>query len=124
MKVMLIGLLLCIGAQALAQQADTNKIRTRISDDGGTLSIQIDGDRNGQRIHFDQAFDVAGMNGLQKKILKYRVFAAVGVPLPFKDILWLIGLGFGFVILIMTFLIVRFQKRRSPLFPDLTDAIH
>jgi hypothetical protein len=116
MKLILISLLLSIGIQAMAQQATTSKIRTRISDDGNALSIQIDGTRNGQKIHYDQTFDVADMNGLQKDILKYRVLDSVGAPLPIHEMSRVIGLAFGFLTLAITFLIVRFQMRRTPRF--------
>lgn len=115
MKFILIGLLLSIGTQALAQQAATTKLRTRISDDSHVLSIQIDGTRHGQKVHYDHTFDVAGMNSLQKAILKYRVFYSVGAPLPSHEMSRLIGLAFGLVTSIITFLIVRFQLRRTPL---------
>lgn len=115
MKLLLIGLLLSIGTQALAQQATTSRLRTRISDDGTTLTIQMDGTRNGRKIHYDQTFDVANLNGLQKEILKYRVFASVGASLPADEMSRLIGLAFGSLTLIITFLIVRFQMRRTPL---------
>jgi len=116
MKIILLGLLLSLGAQAQAQQPTTSVLRTRISDDGNALSIQIDGTRHGQKIHYDQKIDVADMNVLQKEILKYRVFTSVGAPLPIHEMSRLIGLAYGFVTLVITLLIVRFQLRRAPLY--------
>lgn len=78
MKPILMSLLLCLGIQALAWQATACTLRTRISDDGRVLSIQIEGTRHGKKINYERTFDVAGMNDLQKEILKHRVFSAVG----------------------------------------------
>ena len=54
---------------ALAQQPVPSSLRTRITDDGQTLSIQFDGFKSNRKVHYDQHFDVSNMSGLQKEII-------------------------------------------------------
>lgn len=117
MKLILISLLLIISTLAVAQYSRESRVQTRISEDGSTLSIQIYGTRNGQKIHFDKTLDVANMNRLQIEILKYRVFTSVGAPLPSREMSRLIGLAFGLITLIIALLIVRFPIKKPPVFP-------
>ncbi|MEZ0540764.1 hypothetical protein [Fibrella arboris] len=112
MKHFLIGLLLCLSAATMAQQAP-NSIRKQISDDEKTLSIRIDGVQNGQRVHVDQSFDVSGMNQLQKEWLTFRAFRAQHIPVSVHDIRWLLILSLGVVSLLLTLLIIVYQTDRA-----------
>ena len=93
-----------------------SKLRTRVSDDSQTLTIQVDGKKNGQTIHLNQRYDVTGMNTVQKEILMYRTFRSVGLVLPLHEMPALIFGTFGLVIFISTLLIMRYQgsKRMIP----------
>lgn len=113
MKYFLMSLLLSIGLVAMTQTAMASNLRTRISDNSQTLSIQIDGVKHGRKVHYNQRFDVAGMNALQKEVLKYRAFNAAGVTIPFHEIAWLVFSALGFVALILTGLIVGYQIRKG-----------
>ncbi len=79
------GLLLLVGTITLAGEPVPSRLEKRIEDDGKTLSIQIDGVVDGRAIRYSQTFDVAGMNDLQKEVLKCRVFYAQGVGLPLHE---------------------------------------
>jgi hypothetical protein len=113
MKYLLICLLLSIGLVAMTSNAKASNLRTRISDDNQTLSIQIDGFKNGEKIHYSQRFNVAGMNALQKTVLKYRAFNSAGVSIPFHEIAWLFFAALGVITLIFTTLIVGYQVRKG-----------
>jgi len=113
MKLLLMSLLLSIGMVAMNHQSVASNLKTRISDDAKTLSIQIDGSNNGRSIHYHQTFDVAGMNALQKEVIKYRAFDSVGIMVPLHEIQGLLLLVFGLPALIIALLIVRFQSRKS-----------
>ncbi|CAN5428084.1 hypothetical protein BH09BAC4_BH09BAC4_10470 [soil metagenome] len=113
MKHLQVCLLLSIGLVAMTTNANASSVRTRISDDNQTLSIQIDGVKNGQTIHYNQRFNVAGMNALQKTVLKYRAFNSAGVSIPFHEIAWLIFAALGLIMLILTSLIVQYQVRKG-----------
>ncbi|MEZ0483008.1 hypothetical protein [Fibrella aquatica] len=112
MKYFLIGLLLCLSAATMAQHAPTS-LRKRISDDEKTLSIKIDGVQNGQFVHFDQSFDVSGMNQLQKEWLTFRAFQSQHVPVSVSEIPWLILLTLGIASLLGTLLIIIYQTQRA-----------
>ena len=112
MKLILITLLLSLGLTAMAQASN---LRTRISDDEKTLSIQVDGNENGRDIHLTKTFDVAHMNSLQKDLLKYQVFKAAGLTAPLHELQWLILVVLGLPVLLVTLLIVRYQSRKDAL---------
>ena len=113
MKYLLISLLLSIGLVAMTPNAKASNLRTRISDDNQTLSIQIDGFKNGAKIQYNQHFNVAGMNALQKTVLKYRAFNSAGVTLPFHEIAWLVFAALGIITLVFTGLIAGYQVRKG-----------
>lgn len=113
MKHLLVCLLLSIGLVAMTANANASNLRTRISDDNRTLSIQIDGFKNGEMIHYNQRFNVAGMNTLQKTMLKYRAFNSAGVAVPFREISWLFFAAIGFIALVLTGSIVWYQVRKG-----------
>jgi len=96
----------------MAQQARTT-LRKQIADDEKTLSIKIDGVQNGQPIHFDQSFDVAGMNRLQKEWLMFKAFKAQGIPLALHDVPWLLVLALGVVSLLVALSIVVYQTQQE-----------
>ncbi len=80
------GLLLLLGTITLAGEPVPSRLEKRIADDGKTLSIQIEGVVNGREIRYRRTFDVAGMNDLQKDVLKCRVFYAQGLGLPLHEL--------------------------------------
>ena len=79
------GLLLLAGTITLAGEPVASRLEKRIEDDGKTLSIQIEGVIDGREIRYRRTFDVAGMNGLQKDVLKCRVFYVQGLGLPLHE---------------------------------------
>ncbi|SFC73596.1 hypothetical protein [Spirosoma endophyticum] len=113
MKHLLIALLLSIGLVAMTTNANASNLKTRISDDNQTLSIQIDGFKNGKEIHYSQHFSVADMSALQKTMLKYRAFNSAGVAIPFHEISWLFFTALVVITLILTGLIVGYQVRKG-----------
>ncbi|GAB4029923.1 hypothetical protein [Spirosoma jeollabukense] len=113
MKYLLICLLLSTGLVLMTANAKASNLKTRISDDNRTLSIQIDGYKNGKTIHYNQRFNVAGMNALQKTILKYRAFNSAGVTIPFGEISWLFFVALGLTAVVLTGLIVWYQIRKG-----------
>lgn len=115
MKRLLISLLLSMSLNGFAQQLVPANLRTRISDDERTLSIQIDGNQNGRRIQFDQTFAVADMNRLRKEVLTYRAFNSVGVLPPLNAIPWLIFTGLGLLAALAAMLIVSIQRIKTAL---------
>ncbi|GAB3806881.1 hypothetical protein GCM10028819_43140 [Spirosoma humi] len=90
MKYLFSCLLICIGLTTVPQRSVASNLRTRISDDTKTLSIQLDGNQDGRKIQFSQTFNVAGMNPVQKELLLYRAFRSAGVPVPIHEIPWLV----------------------------------
>ncbi len=92
MKNLLIIFLLTISTAALAQTSKVGPARTRITDDGKTLTIQIDRPDDTKPVHYQQTFSIDDMNRIQKEWLKYRVFADQGVALPLHE---MVGLGIG-----------------------------
>jgi hypothetical protein len=87
-----VGLLLLLSTIASAGEPVQSRLEKHIEDDGTTLSIKIDGFVNGREIRYNHAFNVADMNGLQKEVLKCRVFYAQGLGVPLHE---MPGLLFG-----------------------------
>ena len=85
-KHLITGLLLLVGTITLAGEPVPSRLEKRIEDDGKTLSIQIEGVVNGREIRYRRTFDVAGMNDLQKDVLKCRVFYAQGLGVPLHEL--------------------------------------
>ncbi|HEX9958532.1 MAG TPA: hypothetical protein VGA96_14805 [Fibrella sp.] len=112
MKTLLILFCLVISLVTSAQSAPTS-IRKRIADDEKTLSIQIDGVQNGQPVHYDRSFDVAGMNRLQKEWLTFRTFQSQGIALSIHDVSWLLLLVLGMISLMVTLLIIIYQAQQA-----------
>ncbi|GAB4016371.1 hypothetical protein GCM10028808_44600 [Spirosoma migulaei] len=110
MKHLLIILMLSLST-AVQAQSSNSRVKTRISDDNQTLSIQIDVNKHGQDIHYKQAFDVSGMNGLQIDLLKYRVFASQDITLPFHEMKRLMGAVLGAIIVIALAIAVIIVRR-------------
>ncbi|NEU69258.1 hypothetical protein [Spirosoma agri] len=77
MKSILTFLLLGAGFGALAQSSSS--LSTVINDDDKTMSILIEGDRNGQAIKYNQKFDVRKLSAADKDALKSRVLDSLGV---------------------------------------------
>ncbi|UFH55931.1 hypothetical protein [Spirosoma sp. KNUC1025] len=113
MKHLLILILLSISTFTMAQSS--SRLKTRIVDNSQTLSIQIDGNRNGRSIHYKQTFDVEGMTTLQKDILKYRAFTSQNVMPPLHDMAVSIATILVAISLVVTFLIVGYQSRKTTL---------
>jgi hypothetical protein len=86
------GLLLLLSTMARAGEPAQSRLEKRIEDDGTTLSIKIDGFVDGREIRYQQVFDVADMNDLQKELLKCRVYHSQGLGLPLDE---MPGLLFG-----------------------------
>ena len=115
MKHLLVGLLTCIGLAVMPRRSVASNLQTRISDDNRTLSIQLDGNQSGRKIHFSQTFDVAGMNAVQKELLKYRAFKSVGVPVPIHEMPWLVFGPLCLIVFGASLLVVRYQTRQRKL---------
>jgi hypothetical protein len=81
----LMALLLLVSTMAMAGEPVRSRLEKRIEDDGKTLSIHLDGFVDGREIRYQQAFDVAGMNDLQKEWLKCRVYYAQGLGVPLNE---------------------------------------
>ncbi|WP_420150620.1 hypothetical protein [Spirosoma sp.] len=109
MKHLIIIVLISVSTFAAAQSS--SRLKTRIVDDNQTLSIQIDGNRNGQPLHYNQTFDVAGMTTLQKDVLKFRAFASQNVAPPLHDMAVSIATLVGVLSLVITVAIVGYQTR-------------
>ena len=110
MKLLLFILAIGLSTGVMAQQST---VRNRLSDDGKTLSIQIDGKRDGRMIHYNRAFDVAGMNRLQKEVIKYRAFKSTGMPI--HEVAGFVTVFFGLAAMVATYLIIAFQRRKAAL---------
>lgn len=110
MKRLLIILLLSISLPSLGQRSVW---QTQLTDTDRTLSIRIDGNIDGRKIHYDQTFNVAGMNSLQKDLLKYRVFASQGAPLPWHEMSGSIFAALAAFVLLITLGIVIYQGKKS-----------
>lgn len=115
MKHLLICLFTLIGLAAMPQRSGASTLRTRISDDNRTLSIQLDGNQNGRKIQFSQTFDVAGMNPVQKELLTYRAFKSAGVPVPIHEIPRLVFGPLCLIVFGTSLFIARYQARQRKL---------
>ncbi|MCY7358348.1 MAG: hypothetical protein LH609_12990 [Rudanella sp.] len=115
MKLLLIILLFSISMGGFAQQSALAKLRTRISDDEKTLLIQIDGNRDGQKIQLDQTFAVTGMSSLGKELLTYRAFNSVGLLPPLNEMPWLIFTVLGILMVGIALLTVSVQSVKAAL---------
>jgi hypothetical protein len=116
MKSLLITLLLCVAMAMLTPHVTAATLRTRISDDTHTLSIQIEGTTDGHAIRYAQTFDVSDMNPLQKELLTYRAFRSAGVMAPLHQISGCLTVAFGILAMLITGLIFarrRFHRARS-----------
>ncbi len=83
MNAFLTLLLLSVSFLATAQKATNSSLNTSINDDGKTLSIQIEGQRDGQPIKYNRTFDVAKLNTKEKDALKTRIMDSLGIgPAP------------------------------------------
>lgn len=73
MKYSLLFLFASVAVTATAQTSTYSTTHSQINDDEKTLSIQIDGQRDGQSIAYNRSFDVRGMSKAQRDALKNRV---------------------------------------------------
>jgi len=99
----------------MAPGLNYSHLRTRIVDDSNTLSIQIDGQKNGHTIHFNQAFAVSDKNSLQKEFLKYQAFHSQGLFLPLHEMPFLVGSGLGISLLLVSLTIIGFRRNSGGL---------
>ncbi|HEX8531034.1 MAG TPA: hypothetical protein VF646_13475 [Cytophagales bacterium] len=82
---LLMALLLLVPVIATAREPVVSRLEKRLEDDGKTLSIHLDGFVDGREIRYRRSFDVAHMNGLQKELLKCRVYYAQGLGVPLDE---------------------------------------
>ncbi len=115
MKMKLCCLLLLVSSLSMAQGPTSSTLRTRISDDQQTLSIQIDGNKAGRRIHYDESFAVSGKNELQKEVLKYRAFESQGITVPLSQIPYLLFSAASLVMAVSILIVTRFRRSRKSL---------
>lgn len=73
--------LFCLGiaTTTLAQNSVYSTTHSQIEDNDKTLSIQIEGQRNGKSIQYSRSFNVAGMSKSQRDALKSRVLDSLGL---------------------------------------------
>ncbi|GAB3510297.1 hypothetical protein GCM10027341_48560 [Spirosoma knui] len=74
--------LLGLSLAATAQQPSGSSLTTSINEDGKTLSIQVDGVRNSQAIHYNRTFNTAGLSHSEQTALKNRVLDSLGIGQP------------------------------------------
>ncbi len=92
MKLLFLTLLLNIAFVATAQTSTStySSTRSQINDNDKTLSIQIEGQRNGQQFAYNRTFNVRGMNRGEKDALKNRVLDSLGLgetpPTPHRPL--------------------------------------
>lgn len=79
MKPLFLALLLGISFAATAQTSTYSSTHSNINDTDKTLSIQINGQRNGREFAYNRTFDVRGMNKTQKEAIKNRVLDSLGL---------------------------------------------
>lgn len=113
MKTRFLLLLLFASFGLFARQPESTTVRTRITDDGETLSIRIDGQREGKQIHLHKTLDVTGWNRLAKESVKLRAFLAVKLIPPFHEISGLILTAASAVLLALTMLLVGVRSARD-----------
>ncbi|WP_338875190.1 hypothetical protein WBJ53_06160 [Spirosoma sp. SC4-14] len=78
MKPSLLFLMLGISLVSFGQSS----LNTVINEDGKTLSILIEGKRNGKPINYDRKFDVTKLSSSEKEALKNRVLDSLGLGQP------------------------------------------
>lgn len=115
MKLRLLVLFLGVSTGVFARNDAPTVLKTRIINDEKTLSIQIDGLKNGRKIHYDQTFPVAAANQLQKEVLKYRAFRSVGLVLPPHEMPGLFLMSLGGVGLLAVALTGMLNRRKAAL---------
>lgn len=76
MKLLL--LLLCVSFGASAQQQRVNK---SVNDDGKTLDVHYEINRNGKHVRYDRTFKVNGLSAAEKDRLVSRIEDSLGVNL-------------------------------------------
>ena len=92
MKSLFLTLLLGLSFAATAQTATStySSTHSQINDNDKTLSIQIEGQRNGQQFAYNRTFNVRGMNRGEKDALKNRVLDSLGLgetpPTPHQPV--------------------------------------
>lgn len=59
--------------------AQSSSLNTVINEDDKTISIQVDGERNGKAINYQRTFDVTNLTSSEKDELKTRVLDSLGV---------------------------------------------
>ncbi|WP_342648456.1 hypothetical protein [Mucilaginibacter sp. CSA2-8R] len=76
-------LILSACSVAVMAQTKTNRSRTsqKISDNGKTLQITVNGDVNGRTVNYDKTFDVANLNQAEKEALKQRIADSLGIAI-------------------------------------------
>jgi hypothetical protein len=79
MKPLFLALLLFSSFAATAQTSTYSTTQSQINDNDRTLSIQINGLRNGQEFAYNHTFNVRGMSKIQKDALKSRVLDSLGL---------------------------------------------
>jgi hypothetical protein len=107
------SLLLLIGLFVSTYPVKASGLRTRVTDDSQTLTIQIDGQKNGRIIYLNQRYDVTGLNTVQKEILMFRAFKSVGLVLPLHEMPALIFGSLALIIFVSTLLIMRYQASKA-----------
>ena len=108
-----LALLLTFSTAVLARNPIKTSVTTRIADDGSRLMIQIDRHKNDHNTHYQNSFDVSGMNFVQKDWLKYRVFAEQDVTLPFHEMRGLVFAVVGLIAFLSTLLVFGYRHRKS-----------
>lgn len=79
MKPIFLALLLIASFAATAQTSTYSMTHSQINDNDKTLSIQINGQRNGREIAYNRTFNIRGMSKAQKETLKTRVLDSLGL---------------------------------------------
>jgi hypothetical protein len=82
MNAFLTMVLLSISFVAAAQKSTNSNLNTSIQDNGKTLSIQVDGQREGQTINYQRTFDVAKLSTTEKDALRKRILDSLDVGVP------------------------------------------
>jgi hypothetical protein len=78
----LISALLFFSLAATAQQSSISSLTTSINEDGKTMSIQVDGVRNGKALNYKLTFNTANLNHAQQEALKNRILDSLGIGQP------------------------------------------
>ncbi|QJW91470.1 hypothetical protein HNV11_19840 [Spirosoma taeanense] len=68
-----------VGFAALAQKSTHSSLNTSINEDGKTMSIRAEGQRNGRVINYDRTFDVTRLSNAERDALKKRVLDSLGI---------------------------------------------